>query len=351
MTPTARRLTLAAIALSLAACGGSEPAPTAQQAPQQDPAATPIQEQQAAAAAPETPAKLLERANAALSDDRLFEPAGDNALELYLAAIERAESEATEGEDEAKRARRLSDAMGQADLVTQTRMAISDILPYGLVWVERSIRAGEFSEASRVLGLLERAQPGANSLQRLRDQLAQAEADAERAALAAERAAAQAAAQAAAAAAQPAAPAPAQEQPVAPAPAPVTTPAAPAQQPAAATPTAPAQVQPAAPQPAAPAPAPAPATPATLPAGAMPRLVSQPSLRYPVQALRRGTEGYVQVAFVIQPDGSTADVRIIRADPRGVFEREATRVVEGLKFAPPGRAIPTERQIDFKLDR
>ncbi|MEO6969146.1 MAG: energy transducer TonB [Rhodanobacteraceae bacterium] len=76
----------------------------------------------------------------------------------------------------------------------------------------------------------------------------------------------------------------------------------------------------------------------------MPRLVSQPSLRYPIQALRRSVEGYVQVDFAIRPDGNTADVRIIRADPRGVIEREASRVVEGLRFAPPGRAIPTERQ-------
>ena len=81
----------------------------------------------------------------------------------------------------------------------------------------------------------------------------------------------------------------------------------------------------------------------------MPRLLSQPTLRYPVQALRRGTEGFVSLSFTINPDGTTSNAKIERADPRGVFDREAIRLIEGLKFEPPGRTIQTERRIDFKM--
>ena len=81
----------------------------------------------------------------------------------------------------------------------------------------------------------------------------------------------------------------------------------------------------------------------------MPRLLTQPALRYPSQALRRSQEGTVLVSFDIMPDGSVSNVRVVRALPRGVFEKEAERVIGGMKFEPPGRTISAERQIDFKL--
>lgn len=290
--------------------------------------------------------QILARANEALAADKLFEPAGDNALELYLAAIAQAEAEAASasgGADSNKPTRRLTDAMADADLVSQTRLAITDILPYGLVWVERAITSGSRPEAARVLALLERAQPGASSLQRLREQLAEAENKAERDAAQAVAAAEAAEAAARAAAARPVATEAEAAQP---------TPAAPATT----TPTpAPTQAQPVstpAPAVATPTPAPAPSTPPpaqSLPSGATPRVISQPELRYPTQALRRQTEGFVVVSFTINPDGSTSNVEVVRALPRGLFEREAARIVAGLKFQPPGRSIQAERQIDFKL--
>jgi protein TonB len=339
MSPIIRVSSLAVFILALAACGDSSPPPPSAQTPAAGAApATPVDAPEEAPAVPaETVEQLLARANAALAADRLFEPAGDNALELYLAAIERAEAD-TAGVDAAdKPSRRLSDAMTYGDLVTQTRLAVTDILPYGLVWVERAINADSRPEAARVLALLERAQPGAASLQRLREQLNEAETRAERAL-------ADAAAREAAAAAAAAAPPPEPEP--APAPPPVAAQPAPAAAPppASTTPATPTTTQPTA------APAAAATQPAVLPEGAKPRLISQPPLRYPPQALRRGTEGFVQVSFTIAPDGSTSDVRVIRASPRGLFDNEAIRVVSGLKFQPPGRSIASEQRIDFKLD-
>jgi len=347
MSTTLKTLALAVSIALLAACGDSAPPPAAPSQPAAGaaPAAPAEEAQPIQITSQETVEQILARANEALAADRLFEPAGDSALEYYLAAIEKAEAEAaTSNGDKTQQTRRLSDAMASADLVSQTRLAVSDILPYGLVWVERAITAGNRAGAARVLALLEKAQPGASSLQRLRTQLAEAEAEEIRVAERAAAAAAEREAAAAAAAARPAEPEPT----------PVATPAAPPPETPAATPaeSRPAPVAAATPPAAQPAPTtPAATPPAALAPGAQPRLISQPELRYPTQALRRQTEGFVEVSFTINPDGSTSNVEVTRANPRNVFEREAIRVVGGLKFQPPGRAIQSQRRIDFKLER
>jgi len=347
MSSMIRFSALVLAAAALAACGDSAPPPPAATGPAAGAAPPAATEQPVPPAPTETVEDLLARANAALAEDKLFEPAGDKALELYLAAIEQAEATAAPaGEDSKGKPARLSDAMASADQVTQTRMAVTDILPYGLVWVERAITNDNRPEAARVLALLERAQPGATSLQRLRDQLAEAELETERGL--ARAAAAEAAAEAAAAnpppTPEPVAPTPTAAPAVA-TPAP-TTPAP--SRPAATTP-APAATTPAATTPA--AATPRPATPAAADPGVRPKLVSQPSMRYPTQALRRGTEGVVVVSFTIQPDGTTANARVTSANPRGIFDREALRLVEGLRFQPSGRPFQTQQQIDFKLDQ
>ena len=343
MSSTIRFCALVIAAAALAACGDSASPPTAATGPAAGAAPTAAIEEPVAAAPTETVEKLLARANAALAEDKLFEPAGDNALELYLAAIEQAEAAAASGGEDSKgKPARLSDAMASADQVTQTKMAVTDILPYGLVWVERAITNDNRPEAARVLALLERAQPGATSLQRLRDQLAAAEAEAEREL---SRAAATEAAAAEAAANPPAAPEPAAPTPKAPPPVAASAATTPAASTPAATRPAPTPTRPAA------TPATRPTTPAAAAPGVRPRLISQPSMRYPTQALRRGTEGVVVVAFTIQPDGTTANSRVTSANPRGIFDREALRMVEGLRFQPSGRPFQTQQQIDFKLSQ
>jgi periplasmic protein TonB len=63
--------------------------------------------------------------------------------------------------------------------------------------------------------------------------------------------------------------------------------------------------------------------------------IYQPEPEYPRLALSAGREGYVEVEFAIRRDGTTRDVRIVRADPPGVFDRAALRAVEQWKYAPP----------------
>lgn len=71
--------------------------------------------------------------------------------------------------------------------------------------------------------------------------------------------------------------------------------------------------------------------------------------QYPTSALRNRTEGEVEVEFTVLADGSVADVEVIRANPRGVFEQSAVRAVLRWQFAPKrqnGVAMPARvRQV------
>lgn len=76
--------------------------------------------------------------------------------------------------------------------------------------------------------------------------------------------------------------------------------------------------------------------------------------RYPANALRNHLEGEVEVEFTILPDGSVADVRVIRATPPGVFDQEARRAVLRWQFRPQmqdGRAtsMRARQVIEFRL--
>jgi len=60
--------------------------------------------------------------------------------------------------------------------------------------------------------------------------------------------------------------------------------------------------------------------------------VTQPE--YPASALAKRTQGSVTVAFTIQSDGSTTDVRIVDSQPPGVFDHVAIEAVKQWRFNP-----------------
>src|SRR5690606_9951158 len=57
------------------------------------------------------------------------------------------------------------------------------------------------------------------------------------------------------------------------------------------------------------------------------KVVSAPSPRYPPEALRAGTSGEVLVELTIGTDGSVTNARVVRATPARVFDREALNAV------------------------
>lgn len=78
--------------------------------------------------------------------------------------------------------------------------------------------------------------------------------------------------------------------------------------------------------------------------------------RYPRKAAMRGIEGWVKVEFTILEDGTVADAKVIDAQPRRIFNREAVRAVLRWKFKPQivdGKQVRRQatQTISFKLDK
>jgi protein TonB len=71
---------------------------------------------------------------------------------------------------------------------------------------------------------------------------------------------------------------------------------------------------------------------------------------FPRQAIRDGIQGGNVVAhLVIRPDGSVSEVRIIKATPPRVFDKEVIRALSQWRFTPEPVGFIGEVDIDFKL--
>lgn len=305
-------------ALALAGCGGKEePAPATPAAP----ASTAAQPPAAAPAAPAAPAvaqmsvdELLKNASLAVNEERLVAPAGNNAIEYYLAVI------------------------GQEPNNPSATQALVDIFPLAASIAEREIAQRRVDEADRIVGLLDRASPGSYTVTTIKAKIDSLRQQQQRETQQQEVAQQQAAAAAAAAAQAEAAAAPA----------PAPAPAQPAQAPAQAAPV-PAPVA-ATPPPAAPAPAPAAPSGETRDA----KVVRQVPPEYPAQAMRKRQTGWVELEFSIGADGRVSDVRVARANPPRVFDKEAVRAMQQWTFDPAlqdGQPVQSRgrRRIEFQL--
>ena len=77
----------------------------------------------------------------------------------------------------------------------------------------------------------------------------------------------------------------------------------------------------------------------------VPYLRLQPE--YPARALKRGLEGYVDLAFDITAAGATSNIRVVEAQPEGVFERAAIRALEKWKYRVPITDGVPQGQVDM----
>lgn len=315
---------------ALGACKKEQPAAPAQSAPatagQPQAQAAPPQEAVSAQVAAMGVDDLRAAASKALTEQRLYAPAGDNAMEYYVALRDKAP------EDPA------------------VASALTDLMPYALIATEQSIARDDFAEAQRLYGLMEKVDAKAPALPRLKQSIADgqaslvqrtaaaeaaSEAEAERQqelererAAEQQRAQQQAAAQLAAeqqaaeqrAAEQRAAEQRAAEQRAA-------EQRAAEQRAAQQAPTQTAAAQPAA--------------PAAL------RALSTPAPTYPPEALRAGESGEVVVEFTVNPDGSVSNARVVRANPPRTFDRAALSAVRRWRFQPVASATTTRRTIGF----
>lgn len=263
--------------------------------------------------------ELHEKATAALRENRMYAPAGDNAVEYYLALRDKQPDDPT------------------------VKSALTDLMPYTLIATEQAINHEEFDEAERLIGLIERMDPKAPSLPRLKQSIAsakqaqaqrsreeserlkrqadeRAQEQAEQKRLADQAAREAAAAQALAAQQEAARKAEADR-------------AAAAKREADQRAAQQAKQQQAAAKAAAQVP--------TL------RPISTPAPRYPPEALRAGTAGEVIIELTVGTDGSVTNSHIVSAKPARVFDREALNAVKRWKFEPVPSPVTTRRTLAF----
>ena len=331
------------VACAFSACkkdaeGEAAPAAAAQQAA---PAPTP-EDVVADSVAAMSPDQLRSEASKAYGENRLYAPAGNNAVEFYLALRDKVAGDAG------------------------ASSALIDLLPMTVIATEQGINREDFVEAKRLVALVEKADANHPALARLKDSIGKSEAaslqrietqrltaeeeakrqedilkqrqeeqrkaqeqqrvQAQQTATAAQQQQQQQAA-AAAAAAEREREAEAERQRQAAA-------AAAAQ-----------RQQQAAQQTAATPPRPA--------ASNELRAISQPGPRYPTAAPRASAPGSVQVEFTVATDGSVGNVRVVSSDgPRQYtreFEREAMAAVRRWQFQPVSQATTSRRTIDFRM--
>jgi protein TonB len=76
---------------------------------------------------------------------------------------------------------------------------------------------------------------------------------------------------------------------------------------------------------------------------------------YPVRASRRGIEGWVKIQFIVNTFGGVENIKVIEAQPEGVFDKSVINCLARWKFKPvtvQGIAVSTlaETVINFQLD-
>lgn len=72
------------------------------------------------------------------------------------------------------------------------------------------------------------------------------------------------------------------------------------------------------------------------------------------QSAAEGVEGWVMMRFTVLPDGTVADVEVVRANPNGVFEESALEALRQWKFEPVqrnGEKVAQRAEIRFNYAR
>ena len=79
-----------------------------------------------------------------------------------------------------------------------------------------------------------------------------------------------------------------------------------------------------------------------LPLSGAPQEVAETSLtrtrrlevEYPPAALQKKTEGTVELGYLVTPKGAVADIKVLDANPSGIFETAATKAISRLRYKP-----------------
>lgn len=83
-------------------------------------------------------------------------------------------------------------------------------------------------------------------------------------------------------------------------------------------------------------------------------LLKAPAARYPTAAMRARQAGWVVVSFTVDSDGGTSDIKVVDAKPGRVFDRAAIDAIKRYQFKPAMKnGVPVssikQQRIEFKF--
>ena len=82
-------------------------------------------------------------------------------------------------------------------------------------------------------------------------------------------------------------------------------------------------------------------------------LVTTGHLEYPIEAKSEGAEGWVQVIYDVNPDGSTSNLEVVDSEPPIIFDQAAMEFVDSWRFQPL-KIIPEVQRVSsvirFQID-
>ncbi len=73
---------------------------------------------------------------------------------------------------------------------------------------------------------------------------------------------------------------------------------------------------------------------------------------YPADALKKGIEGWVELAFTVMPNGSVDEIEVRNASPADTFDDAATKAIRQWRFEPVmrnGKAVPQRAMVRLRF--
>jgi protein TonB len=73
---------------------------------------------------------------------------------------------------------------------------------------------------------------------------------------------------------------------------------------------------------------------------------------YPSDALKKGIEGWVELAFTVMPNGSVNDIEVRNASPAEIFDDAAVRAIRQWRFEPVvrnGKTVPQRAMVRLRF--
>jgi periplasmic protein TonB len=80
-----------------------------------------------------------------------------------------------------------------------------------------------------------------------------------------------------------------------------------------------------------------------------PRLINAPAPLYPPSAKRSKLEGWVDLKLTLRADGAVSEAEVVQSEPSGIFDMAAKRAAKRYRFEPRDESSTIRHRMQFKI--